>query len=220
MLRLGDGRLVRLAGIDVPGPPLDAEDGASSPLGLAALSALAKAVAGGAVLVPLDAEAADRHGRVPGYLRLPGGRTAQEILIEAGLARARWLPGEASCFLQFRAAEGMAEEARLGVWGSPDYATRAADDASLRSRIGLYELVEGRVLSVGHGSRMIFLDFGHDYRRDFTVMVAPKVAEGLASAGVPADALVNRSVRVRGVIEESGGPAIRLNDPAEIEVLD
>jgi hypothetical protein len=25
---------------------------------------------------------------------------------------------------------------------------------------------------------------------------------------------------VRGVIEESGGPAIRLNDPAEIELID
>jgi hypothetical protein len=67
---------------------------------------------------------------------------------------------------------------------------------------------------------MIFLDFGRNIRRDFTVLVTPPVAEGLAAAGLPAESLANRRVRVRGVIEESGGPAIRLNDPAEIELID
>jgi hypothetical protein len=67
---------------------------------------------------------------------------------------------------------------------------------------------------------MIFLDFGRDYRRDFTVMVPPAVAEALSEGGRSADTFDGRRVLVRGMIEESNGPAIRLNDPAEIEVLD
>jgi hypothetical protein len=75
---------------------------------------------------------------------------------------------------------------------------------------------------------MTFLDFGAVYRRDFTVMLTPAIAEKLASKdtvsgtgkSVAVDALANRRVRVRGVIEASGGPAIRLNDPAEIELID
>jgi micrococcal nuclease len=67
---------------------------------------------------------------------------------------------------------------------------------------------------------MIFLDFGGDYRRDFTIMVSPPVAERLSEAGLAVDEFEGRRIRVRGVIEESGGPAIRLNDPSEIEVLD
>jgi hypothetical protein len=67
---------------------------------------------------------------------------------------------------------------------------------------------------------MVFLDFGHDIRRDFTIMVPPAVADALAVAGRPVDGFARRRVRVRGVIEESNGPAIRLNDPAEIELLD
>jgi hypothetical protein len=67
---------------------------------------------------------------------------------------------------------------------------------------------------------MIFLDFGRNFRRDFTVMVPQEVADTMAAAGTVPDALVGRRVRVRGVIEESGGPAIRLNDAAEIEVID
>jgi hypothetical protein len=67
---------------------------------------------------------------------------------------------------------------------------------------------------------MIFLDFGRNFRQDFTVMLTPPVAEGLAAAGLPADGLAGKRLLVRGVIEDSGGPAIRLNDPAELEVLD
>jgi hypothetical protein len=64
---------------------------------------------------------------------------------------------------------------------------------------------------------MTFLDFGPVYRRDFTVMLTPAIAEKL---NANADGFANRRVRVRGVIEASGGPAIRLNDPAEIELID
>ena len=52
---------------------------------------------------------------------------------------------------------------------------KSADDPSLLMRNGLYDLVEGRVVSVGYGSRMVFLDFGRNFRTDFTVMV-PKSA--------------------------------------------
>jgi hypothetical protein len=67
---------------------------------------------------------------------------------------------------------------------------------------------------------MIFLDFGRDFRRDFTVMVAPAVADLLKAEGRDPDGFAGKSVVVRGMIEEAGGPAIRLNDPAEIELTD
>ncbi len=143
-----------------------------------------------------------------------------EALVGEGLVRARWFPDENGCFQRFLAAENAARAAERGLWAAPEYAIRKANDPSLTTRNGLYDLVEGRVVSVGHGSRMIFLDFGYDIRRDFTVMVPPAVAEALAAAGRPAEAFAKRRVRVRGVIEESNGPAIRLNDPAEIELLD
>lgn len=213
--------MVRLAGIEVPAPPLDDESPGSDALAALARTALAAAIRGANLeLVSGSENKPDRHGRIPSYVRLTSGATLQEILIDAGYARARWLPGEVACFLAFRRAEAGAEKARRGIWNSPDYAIRPAEDASLLSSIGLYELVEGRVVSVGHGTRMIFLDFGQDYRRDFTVMITPKVAEGLVAASFPPDALVGRRVRVRGVIEEGGGPAIRLNNAAELEVRD
>jgi hypothetical protein len=50
-------------------------------------------------------------------------------------------------------------------------------------------------------------------------MVTPAMARGLAAAGMDMDSLPGKRVVVRGMIEPSGGPAIRLADPADIEVI-
>jgi hypothetical protein len=95
-----------------------------------------------------------------------------------------------------------------------------ADDPSLIERKGLYVLVVGRVVSVGRGNRVDFLNFGRYWRRDFTVLVGAPVSARLTEKGLPVEELAGRRVLVRGVIGEGGGPAIRLNDPGEIEILD
>ena len=47
-----------------------------------------------------------------------------------------------------------------------------------------------------------------------------KLADRFVESGFDVDDLADRRVRVRGVIEESGGPAIRIGHPIAIEVLD
>jgi endonuclease YncB( thermonuclease family) len=218
-VRLGDGRIVRLAGVETPRPPL-AEAGPWV-LGDAARDALQRLAVGQPATLRPAATRPDRYGRLPGDLVLPGGRSLAEALVAAGLARVRVVLGETACFPGLLAAERRARAAGLGLWVGPDYAVRRvgsrADEASLEARSGLYELVEGRILSVGHGTRVIFLDFGRDYRRDFTVMLPSAVAGRLA---MPVETLAKRRVRVRGIIEENNGPAMRVEDPAAIEILD
>ena len=73
--------------------------------------------------------------------------------------------------------------------------------------------------SIGVGEQAVFLNFGRRWRGDFTVIIAKQVVVRLAEAGLPVDKLERRKVRVRGVIEESDGPAIRITDPANMELL-
>jgi endonuclease YncB( thermonuclease family) len=216
-LRLADGVILRLAGVEAPkSPPADE----ISPAMAAAVDGLRQLARGATVGLTPTGEGPDRHGRRHGYVFLADGRSVHAAMVAAGLARVRWLPGESACFGAFLAEERVARAARRGLWARPEYAIRRADDPSLGKRNGLYDLIEGRIVSVGHGTRMIFLDFGRNFRQDFTVMVPPPVAEGLAAAGRSADGFADRRVLVRGIIEEAGGPAIRLNDPAEIEFVD
>ena len=216
-VRLAEGMIVRLAGIEAPKQPLSAVG--AWPPAEDAREALHRLAGGVAIRLAPAGGSLDRYGRRHAYLFRTEGSSVQAEMVASGWARVRWLPEEGACFQMLASKEGTARQARLGLWASPEYAVRQADDPSLLDRNGLYELVEGRVVSVGHGSRMIFLDFGHDYRRDFTVMVSSAIADSLTAAGRSADVFANRRVRVRGVIEESSGPAIRLHDLAEIEIL-
>ena len=178
---------------------------------------IARLVEGHEVIVSPGPAAADRYGRLHGRVRLADGRSPAELLVRAGLARVRLFPGEKPCLANLLAAEAGARAGRRGMWALAEFAVRRAGDPSLLAQTGLYQLVEGRVASVGHGKYMVFLDFGRDYRRDFTVMVPNAMVEALPLA---ADAFRGRRIRVRGVIEESGGPAIRLATPDDIELLD
>ncbi len=218
-LQLADGRVITLAGVEAPQPPLDQATDVPWPPAAAAKDVLEQVVGGRAVSVSLAAGEPDRYGRWRAQVFVDGA-WVQERLVAAGWARVHPYPTDPPCVFSLLESEQTARQANLGLWATGPYKVLDALGASLERRNGLYELVEGRVRSVGHGRTMIFLDFGYDYRRDFTIMVPAKVAERFEAAGVPLDGLKGRPVRVRGVIEESGGPAIRVYDPAEIEVLD
>ena len=165
--------------------------------------------------------------RSPGPLRpAPGRCPCARWPLAAGGARrgrprdraARW---RRAC-LRARAAafEASARRARAGLWTDSKIVAKATDESSLLAKSGLYGLVEGRVVSVGYGSRMVFLDFGRSFRTDFTVMVPMTLVPRLVEAGITVESLAGRAIRVRGVIEETGGPAIRLTDPLALELLD
>lgn len=214
-LRLADGRTIHVAGIEaVKSGSADAPEEA---LAAAARDEILRLAAGGVAIGMPQPAAADRYGRLHASVWLVDGRSAAAAQVAAGFARVRLFPGEKACLANLLAAESEARAARRGLWALPAYAVRRADDPSLPARTGLYDLVEGRIASIGHGKLMVFLDFGRDYRRDFTIMVPLAMVDTLP---LPVDALKGRRVRVRGVIEASGGPAIRLGGPHEIELLD
>jgi micrococcal nuclease len=214
-LVLENGLPVRLSGIELPTAGGGSQTGRSSPAAQARLEAIANQQK-----IRFVPGAADRHGRIPSAVYLSDGRLVQAMLVAEGWARVHRLPGEAICLEGLLVAERAARIARRGLWDGHEYAIWSADDPSLIGRNGLYELVEGRVISVGRGSRMVFLNFGRDWKRDFTVMLPPEIADGLAASGTPIESLAMRRVRVRGLIEESGGPAIRLADVGGLELLD
>jgi hypothetical protein len=166
-----------------------------------------------------DGGAHDRYGRIHGDVVTAHGTWLQAALVTDGLALVR-PEGDTACVRALLALERAAREAGAGLWADARIIAKATDHASLLAKSGLYALVEGRIVSVGYGSRMVFLDFGRYFRTDFTVMVPKTLVPRLVEAGITVDSLAGRAIRVRGVIEDSGGPAIRLTDPLALELLD
>jgi endonuclease YncB( thermonuclease family) len=216
-LSLAGGRVLRLAGIEAP-KRLPGES-TEPALAAAARAALADLALNASVTLDADHDGSrDRHGRETALLRLADGRLLQEALLDAGLARVRGpVPGD--CRAPFLAREQAARTAGEGMWRDPQFAVLSADDPSLQSQNGLYAIVEGRVASVGRRTGVVFLNFGRDWRRDFTVMIARALARLLPRGEASLDSLAGKRVRVRGMIEASGGALIRLGEAGDIEVL-
>jgi endonuclease YncB( thermonuclease family) len=220
-LALADGRVLRLAGIEAPKPYLARPGADAAALAEASRHELERLADGARIELRLGAEEVDRHGRVMAEVRLGDGSSLQEALVAGGFARVRpSAAGNSSCLGPLILLEREARRRKFGLWRSPEFGVIRADDPSLIERKGLYVLVEGRVVSVGRGNRLDFLNFGRNWRRDFTVMVDASASGGMAESELPIESLSGRRVLVRGVVEESGGPAMRLSDPSEIEILD
>lgn len=214
-LRLADGRKIRLAGIEVP-PAAETGDASA-----AALTAL---VAEKDIVLKHLTPATDRYGRVIAWAFPPGDGGAPSIaeaLVRHGQARVAIRPGEAGCARTLLAAEAAARAAKLGLWGDPRYELRRAEiPGEVLAARGRYSLVEGRVGSVRESGGVIYVNFGRRWTEDFTVTILKRNERQFSAAGLAPKALQGRRVRVRGVVEERGGPWIEAIRPEQIEVLD
>jgi hypothetical protein len=209
--RLRDGRQVRLAGIEVPP-------------GAAAKEALEALLAGRLVVLKRLAPASDRYGHLLAQvfiLRDGSEGWLQHEMIAAGLARAGARIGEPVCATALLAAERSARAAQLGLWVDPYYAVKStADAAALAAEQGRFGLAEGKVLSVRESGGTIYINFGRAWSRNLTVTILKRNERDFAAAGLELRKLEGRRIRVRGWLEERGGPRIEASRPEQIEIVD
>jgi hypothetical protein len=72
---------------------------------------------------------------------------------------------------------------------------------------------------VGEGGGRIYLNFGNDWRSDFTISIDRKDVRAFAAAGIDLKGLAGKRVRVRGWIEWRNGPMIAATHPEQLELL-
>jgi endonuclease YncB( thermonuclease family) len=205
-----------------PAPPAAPPAPAVS-AGQQAKAALESLLAGGEVVLKRLGPAADRYGRVAAHAFVfseAGERWIEAELVAAGFARVS--PRlERGCAKELIARERAARAAKLGLWAEPVYETaRAEDHAAVGARRGQFTLVEGKVLSVRESGGTIYVNFGRRWSEDFTVTIAKRNERAFTAAGLEPKKLQGRLVRIRGWIEERGGPWIDAARPEQIEVVE
>ena len=88
-----------------------------------------------------------------------------------------------------------------------------------RSSAGPCQIIEGWVAAVGMSRNEVFLNFGRDWRWDFTAAVDLKRSDDREGLVARLKDLKGRLVRVRGFIERRNGPFISLATAEAIEEL-
>lgn len=155
----------------------------------------------------------------------------QKAWVAEGIFRV--LPGMASsqelaCLGELYRAEMDAVQGQRGLWSDRKNTVLAAHDVpELEKHIAEFVLVEGGVRAVGKGGGRHFINFGEDWRSDFTVVVPQSVLsdwpQDLQHPQFLQDrslsSLVGHRVRVRGWMTSYRGPEIIVDDLSQIEIL-
>ncbi len=217
-LVLADGRQVRLVGIQAPKLPLGRPGFKAWPLAAEAKAALAELTLGREVTLAYGGRRIDRYDRALAQLFAGSGTWIQGELLARGMARVYSFDDNRALIPEMLALERAARRARRGIWGWRFYAVRTPEEAA--RHLGGFELVEGRVLDVAIVRKRVYLNFGADWRSDFTITVAPKSRRVFDAAGIDPRAYEGRIVRVRGWVTSYNGPLIEATHPEQIEVIE
>jgi endonuclease YncB( thermonuclease family) len=235
---LADGQWLRLAGIEAPKrvegrTGVETRPGAAAAraalsdlalgraLALAPAGAPADAAAGGAShAAGLGALPTDRWGRVVAQaVRAGDGVWLQAALVADGRARVRGHAGARAGLAALLALEAEARAARRGVWAEPFYAVRRPIETP--GYVDTFQIVEGRVVEAAEArSGRIYLNFGDNWREDFTATIEPADRPLFDAAGLDPLALAGRTIRLRGWIYAFNGPMITLTHPEQVEVVE
>jgi len=108
--------------------------------------------------------------------------------------------------------EADARDKRKGCWKNGRYNVFSSKPDL---DTGEFMIVQGRVRKTGESYENIFLNFGNDWKTDFTVRIQKN---NRALKDFDPDLFQGHNVRVRGFVEYYNGPSITLAHPALLEI--
>lgn len=216
-LLLQSGIEVRLVGIQAPKLPLGRRGFRTWPLAAESKAALEKLTLGKHLTLGYGGRKIDRNGRLLAQLTDDAGTWIQGAMLSRGMARVYTFADNRGRAAEMLALERDARAARRGIWANAFYRVRSVDETP--ELIDTFQLVEGRVQNVGVVRGRVYLNFGPDWRTDFTVTIAPGSVRRFDGGAATLEALRGARIRVRGWLQRYNGPMIEVTHPEQIERL-
>ncbi len=189
----------------------------SWPYGFASKKALTKIANGQTVTLYCDKPAKNTFGDTIAHIQLSDGTWLQHLLVQEG--HAFFYPNVAHTEISTALvnAENRARTEEVGLWASSLYRPLRATGSNLKS--GWFQTVEGKIYSAKKIGKKIYLNFGQDWRKDFTIQLNGKLEKKYLKQGVTPLSLAGQNIEVRGWVEWSGGPKIILTHTDQMRLL-
>src|SRR5687768_9835023 len=131
---------------------------------------------GSIVQLQVDAARRDRYGRAMAQVFTMKGEQRvwlQEKLISSGLARVISSKDNRRCIPELLAAEKTARDSSQGAWRAGLFSIKSAVSEEILAGLAQnYEIVEGKVENIAEVKGRVYLNFGRNWRRDFTVVIS------------------------------------------------
>ncbi len=217
---LKDGTIVRLASLDLP----DFHIRDNAPLSDSALTLLQEKLPERADVM-LYQTRNPKKGRVNrmnhqlAHIVIKKDESwLQGLYLANGLARVYTAPTDTSMLSQMYEAEKSARKNKHGLWGK-DSNHRILSPKQTPDYIGDFVVIEGTPLNTATVKNNIYLNFGKDWKTDFTVQIPSTLRKKFAKENINALSLAQQPIRVRGYLRDYNGALIELEDTAHLEIL-
>ncbi|MCC7016989.1 MAG: thermonuclease family protein [Rhodospirillales bacterium] len=210
---LADGRHVRLVGIQAPKLALGRANFKDWPLAEDSKRAVEALVLGKRVTLRSGGTRQDRHGRALAHLYRDDGLWIQGEMLKLGMARVYTFPDNRALAAEMYVLEAEARTAHRGIWAHPFYAVRAPE--GLKGDIGTFQVVAGTVVEAAAVKNTVFLNFGADWRTDFTVRLDGAAIKLFRAAKADPLAFKGRTIEIRGWLRFKDGPMIDASHPEQ-----
>lgn len=218
-LILADGKTVRLSGIDLP----DHDPFEPGEMAARALQVLRDKFEGKSVTLYQTKDAKtgriNRMGHELAHIELIDGKLwAQGLLLAEGLARVRTSARNPEMAGQMLALEQEARAGEAGIWGLTGFPVLEAGTAG--DHAGGFQIVEGKVRSVAIVRNTIYLNFGQDWRSDFTIGIPAAGRRAFTKAGIDPLQWAGTDIRGRGWLRSWNGAYMEVDHPQAIEFVE
>lgn len=212
------GQVIKLA--LVKAPELWSADAPykSWPYAREARDALEKVVTG--VEVQLFCEGPDRKNRfdeLVAHVIMPDGSWLQHRLVSEGHIFVFPRPTRRRGLDRLFKAEDTARDLKAGLWALKNLQTIDAVSGDIRT--GWFHIIEGTVLKAEQVGTTLYLNFGEDWRRDFTVEIPSSALRHFKKINQDPINFGGQRVEVRGWIDYKAGPRLLLQGPGQIRVV-
>jgi micrococcal nuclease len=231
-VRLNTGHSVRL--LDINTPETAHDDRPAEPLANQAKTALETMVLNQPVQVQLGARVYDPYARVLGHVYLRNGSRNAWVnggLVRGGFAHVYTFPDNRVYGPELLKLEAAARKEKLGLWALPRWQIHAAESCCEETDIGRFVLVRGTVKAIAKVGNRTFLNFGTDWRTDFSVVIDDKQQKFFRPTKVKGEKnrdqrppfnfnnYLGQEVLVRGVAQPVNGILVRVTHPEQLQVI-
>lgn len=154
-------------------------------------------------------------------VRAQDGLWVQGYLISGGYVRIRPSQYNIEAATDMKTLESHAEKQQIGLWDMqqyPQYKKLSAENAA--DGLNGWSIIEGTITKVASMNNIIYLNFGDDWRKDFTIMLESDVRRAFAKDGINPMSLHGQRILVHGWLEEYNGPMIKLLNPVWLDLID
>jgi endonuclease YncB( thermonuclease family) len=153
----------------------------------------------------------DRYGNIVADVFVGDNYYIQEQMVSQGLAAVYNKQTNDDNFIKINQAENLARNEQLNIWQSNNMVVRNSDYI-MQGDEGKFAIVSGTVKKVSVNKGVTYINFGDDWRNDFTVIVG-KTNRRFLNDLFP---LTGKSLIVKGVLEKYNGYAIKINNYGQV----